>query len=166
MWTRLRQLAVFTALIFTILYAMSAKADEVYLTGAVGVFNSGKSSLSETKYTAAGYRTSLGWFKQDLELGGWIDRVPGRSGSAYSAYQVGWEVDGPMIMRVMTGPAFISTTDEYLGGHFQLKDDFYLGIKDTEGRTMGVKYNHISSAGIETPNIGRDFFGLEIGLSF
>ncbi len=142
--------------------------DEIYLTGAVGVFNSGKSSLSETKYANLGYRTSLGLFKQGFELGGWVDRVPGRSDSAYCAYQLGWEVvtNGGFIGRVMTGPAVITTPDEYLGGRFQLKDDIYLGIKDDSGRTFGVKYNHLSSAGIYPINIGRDFFGLEIGLRF
>lgn len=146
--------------------AHPAHSDDVYLTGALGVFNSGKSSLSETKFANVGYRIDLGWFKQQVELGGWIDRVPGRSGSAYGAYQVGWEVDNGLIARVMTGPAFITTPDDYLGGRLEFKEDLYLGCKDVEGRTFGVKYNHLSSAGIYAPNIGRDFFGLEIGVRF
>lgn len=142
--------------------------DEIYLTGAVGVFNSGKSSLSESKYMNIGYRSDLGWFKQGFEGGAWIDRVPGRNGSLYGAYQLGYEVvthDG-LIARIMTGPALISTTDEYLGGHFQFKDNIYLGVKDDEGRTIGINYNHLSSAGIETPNQGRDFLGVEVGVRF
>lgn len=147
--------------------ATTAHADDIYLTGALGVFNSGKSSLSETKFANVGYRTDLGWFKQQAEIGGWVDRAGGgRSDSAYGAYQLGWEVNGPCIARIMTGPAWITTPDAYLGGRFEFKEDIYVGEEDKDGRTIGVKYNHLSSAGIYTPNLGRDLLGIEIGIRF
>lgn len=163
----IRRIIIGLVAVWAVLYAYDAKGQDVYMTGALGVFNSGKSSLSESKFANVGYRTSLGLFKQQVEVGGWIDRVgQGRADSAYAAYQIGWEVDGPLIARIMTGPAMMTTPDVYLGGRFEFKEDLYLGEEDKAGRMIGVKYNHLSSAGIYTPNIGRDFMGLEIGMRF
>lgn len=138
-----------------------------YMTGALGVFDSGRHSLTEEKFLNIGRRTTLGPFIQQVEIGGWTD-VAGnsRSGSAYGAYQVGLEVDGAFLGRICTGPAFISSPDVYLGGHFQFTEDFYIGEHDAKGHSVGFIYKHISSAGLEEPNIGRDQMGFQIGLPF
>lgn len=147
--------------------AHGAERSEVYSTVAVGVFNSGKQSLSEEKFLNVGRRTNLGPFIQQVEVGGWTDRAgQGRSGSAYGAYQVGFEVHGPVLGRIATGPCFITAPDSYLGGVFQFTEDFYAGEEDTTGHSIGFLYKHISSAGIEQPNIGRDQMGFQIGLRF
>jgi len=167
-WVTIR-LMILICILFTLLliFDKGADADEMYLTGALGVFNSGKSSLSETKFANVGYRSPLGMFTQQVEIGGWIDRFgQGRADSAYTAYQVGWQVDAPLIARIMTGPCMITTPDVYLGGRLNFKEDLYVGEEDSQGRTIGIKYNHISSAGIYTPNIGRDALGVEIGIKF
>jgi hypothetical protein len=140
---------------------------EVYSTVAVGVFNSGLHSLSEEKFLNVGYRSALGPLVQQVEVGGFTDRAGnGRSGSAYGAYQVGFEVHGPILGRICTGPALISSPDSYLGGVFQFTEDFYAGEEDTHGHSIGFLYKHISSAGLEQPNIGRDQMGFQIGLRF
>lgn len=154
-------------LALVLLLTTAASADEMYMTGAVGVFNSGKKSLSECKFLNVGERKPLGPLIQQWEVGGWTDRAgDGRGGSAYGAYQLGFEVHGSMLARVATGPALITSPDSYLGGVFQFTEDFALGEEDSQGHYAVFKYKHISSAGIEQPNIGRDFMGVEIGLHF
>jgi hypothetical protein len=143
------------------------RADEVYSTAALGVFNSGKQSLSEEKFLNVGYRKPLGPFIEQAEIGGWTDRAGnGRGGSAYGAYQLGFEVHGPILGRIATGPALITSPDSYLGGVFQFTEDFFAGEEDAQGHSIGFIYKHISSAGIEQPNIGRDQMGFQIGLRF
>lgn len=63
------------------------------------------------------------------------------------------------------GPAYLSQTDQDLGGHFQFMQNLTLGIQDYYS-TIGVGYQHISSAGIEKPNRGKDNIYIRIGLKF
>lgn len=144
-------------------------ADEDYMTGMLGVFNSAQKSKVETKFLNIGHRSDLGFgLSQQIEAGGWIDSAGGgRGSSGYGAYQIGVETDTEVQGRVMFGPAIITSPDIYLGGIFpQFTEDFYIGIKGHDGNTVGVKYKHISSAGLCSPNMGRDFAGVEIGIPF
>lgn len=144
-----------------------SRADD-YATAAIGVFNSGKDSHAECKFVNVGHREDIGFgLTEQYEVGGWTDSAGnGRSGSAYTAYQLGVQTDGPVYARVMTGPALITSPDSYLGGVFQFTEDFYIGLKGSNGNTVGIKYKHISSAGLEQPNVGRDFAGFEVGIPF
>lgn len=149
--------------------AYKAAADEVYSSAMIGVFNSGKNSLSETKLVSFGVRQDLFMgLVQQFEGGGWIDIAGhGRQSSPYAAYQVGVETSHVITARVMTGPCIIGSPDSYLGGVFpEFKEDFFLGIRGDNTNTVGVKYQHISNAGIFNPNVGRDFMGVEVGVSF
>jgi hypothetical protein len=132
----------------------------------LGVANSAKASHSETKLISVGNRSKLGLgLIQQYELGAWADRAGyGRKSSAYTAYQVGVEAGESFIGRFMAGPALISTPDSYLGGYFQFSEDLFFGIKGENGNTIGVIYKHFSSAGLETPNVGRDFLGISISI--
>jgi hypothetical protein len=134
----------------------------------IGVFNSAKNSKSEVKSTGIGYRDDLGFgLKYGIELGGWIDIAgQGRSSSGYGSYQIGLEAGDSTLARVMVGPAFITTPDSYLGGYFQMTEDFFLGIKGKNGNIIGVKYKHFSSGGLEQPNVGRDLAGVEASIPF
>lgn len=140
-------------------------ADDLILDGGVGVFNSGKKSLSETKMVTFGVQEDLiGPLKDRAVIGGWLDNADhGRSSSAVVGGQLGFEVnrDG-LLVGIFTGPSVISNTDALLGGPIQFMDDLHLGIQDPHGYYIGVMYRHLSSAGIETPNIGRDVVGLEL----
>ena len=142
-------------------------ADE-YMTAAVGVANSGKTSHAETKFANVGYRSYLGLgLSYQAEVGGWVDIAgEGRKSSGYGAYQLGVETDGPTFARVMAGPALISTPDSYLGGLLQFSEDFYIGLRGKNGNTVGILYKHISSAGIEQPNEGRDLAGFQVSIPF
>lgn len=63
------------------------------------------------------------------------------------------------------GPAYLSQKDSDLGGHFQFMQDLTLGLED-DYNTIGVGYKHISSAGIEKPNRGKDFIYFRLGVKF
>ena len=142
-----------------------AQDDQWILDGGVGVFNSGKNSLSETKMLTLGIQEELwGPLKDRAVVGGWIDNAGGgKSGSALASGQIGFEVnrDG-LVGGVFTGPAFISTPDILLGSRFEFMDDIHLGIQDTGNNYIGVFYRHLSDAGLSSVNIGRDIIGIEL----
>lgn len=140
-------------------------ADDLILDGGVGILNSGKRSLSETKMLTLGLQGDVvGPLKGRGVVGGYLDNAGhGRSNSAVVGGQLGFEVnrDG-LVAGIFTGPALISNPDVLLGGPFQFIDDLHLGIQDKSGYYIGIMYRHLSSAGIETPNIGLDVVGLEL----
>lgn len=138
------------------------------MTAAVGIANSGKNSHAETKFLNVGNRGDLGLgLSYQLEAGGWVDIAGGgRSSSGYGAYQLGVETDGALFARVMAGPALITTPDAYLGGHFQMTEDFYIGLRGHNNNTIGILYKHFSSGGLEQPNVGRDLAGVSVSIPF
>lgn len=135
------------------------------MDGGVGVFASGVNTLAETKMLMVGLQHEfLGPFKLRSGVGGWTDCAGnGRDDAAYFSEQLGFEVvnSAGTYASVFTGPTLLTATDSYLGGHFQFQEDVHLGISDPAGNGFGVFYKHLSSAGIETPNIGRDLMGVE-----
>jgi hypothetical protein len=139
--------------------------DQYVLDGGIGVFNSGKKSLSETKMLTIGKQEDLwGPLKSRGVVGGWLDNSGGgKTNSALVAGQIGFEVnrDG-LVGGVFSGPCLISSPDVLLGGNFQFMDDLHLGIQDNENNYFGVMYRHLSSAGLSTPNIGRDIIAIEL----
>ena len=143
-------------------------AADTYMSGMVGVANSGKDSISETKFLNFGYRQPLALgLSQQFELGGWADRAgQGRKTSGYVAWQLGVEAGDTTIARVMAGPALITTPDAYLGGPLEFTEDFFIGIRGKNGNTVGIQYKHFSSGGIYQPNIGRDLVGPQISIPF
>lgn len=142
-----------------------SRADD-YVSGMLGVFNSGKSSLSESKLLNLGHREMWGCgLASQYEIGGWSDSAGyGRKSSLYGAYQVGVEAGDSIKARVMFGPALISSPDAYLGGVFQFSEDFFIGLSGSNGNTIGLMYKHFSSAGLEKPNEGRDYAGVSVSL--
>lgn len=139
--------------------------DQQVVTGGIGVFNSGKNTLSETKMLSYGIQEDLwGPLKQRGTIGGWLDDAHnGKKDSAFIAGQLGFEVDNNgWIGGVFSGPALISSPDALLGGIFQFMDQISFGIQDKHNSYFGVFYRHFSSAGLEMPNIGRDLIGVEI----
>lgn len=163
-----RVLAVTAIVSCTILLVTEDGHADEYMGAMIGIANSGKNSHAETKFVNVGHRDSFGFgLTYQYEFGGWVDIAGGgRSSSGYAAYQLGVETDGSVLARVMTGPAIITTPDSYLGGVFQFSEDFYIGLKGSNGNTVGILYKHFSSAGLETPNYGRDFAGFQVSIPF
>lgn len=79
---------------------------------------------------------------------------------------LGLSVEGEKAFaRVTWGPSYLSQKDQDLGGHFQFMQDLVIGVQDYYN-IIGVGYKHISSAGIEKPNHGKDFLYIIIGVKF
>jgi hypothetical protein len=177
-WVTIR-LMILICVLFTLLliFNKGADADDVYIDASLGMFGNANPSPANVKFGQAGVRTPLDRFFYDLvpnfynqiEGGGWVqtDRGDGRKSSGYIADQVGVQVENGLLFRIATGPSLISTPDSFLGGHFQFKEDLFVGLRDQRNDvTMGFKYQHFSSAGFEMPNQGRDFGGIEVGFKF
>lgn len=103
-----------------------------------------------------------------VELGGYTDSGgQGRKAAGLVKFQLGTK-PGPMtgmFGKAFVGPCLISKTDTVLGGNFQFCTDIGVGIRDKD-TFMDVGYGHVSSAGLESPNHGRDALIFETGLSF
>lgn len=67
-------------------------------------------------------------------------------------------------VKVFFGPALVSHTDEHLSTPYEFHTDLQLGFKDYRGVGIGLGYKHLSNAGIQGPNIGRDFLYFQISL--
>lgn len=138
------------------------KADETFLGYGLGAFNS-----NDTKVLNLGYREDIweGIYWQ-YKGGFWIDTSggPGRSGSIYLSSGPGLMIDlNPIEIRNGIGLAMITNPDSYLGGPFpQFNEELYIGVRDKKGNGIGIQYEHISSAGIWQPNMGRDFLMIQL----
>lgn len=157
---------MFYVLVLILLFSLKARSEETYATAAVGVANSGKNSHAETKFVNVGRRDQFAFgLTYQYEVGGWVDTAgDGRKSSGYGAYQLGVQTDGPVFARVMAGPALVTNPDSYLGGPVAFTEDFYFGLSGNNKNTVGVMYKHISNAGLEQPNIGRDLAGVQISI--
>lgn len=146
-----------------------ADGDQIITDVGLGQFGSRGSSLSQDKFAKVGIQEEIwGPFQQRFNLGGWLDtRGPGYSSAAFTGYQVGYEVSNSIFQAsVWTGPTIISATDQVLGGYFQLNETIFFGIVDRDRDAIGMVYNHLSSGPLATPNLGRDYLGLEIKVPF
>lgn len=150
-----------------LLVSMPVHAEEAFASFGVGVFHSAERSLGETKVGNFGFRQELyqGVYWQ-FKGGYWGDGSgdPSRNGSAFVSTGPGMTVDlRPVEMRAGYGLAAISSPDSYLGGRFpQFQGEIYLGVRDPRGNGIGLEYDHISSAGLVSPNMGRDFVVLQL----
>lgn len=154
-------------LLCLLLFSGVAHADEASLGFGVGAFGDAKYSTGQVKAGEASYRSFLidGIYWQN-KVGYWGEGSPdpSRKSSMFGSTGFGLEVDlRPLEIRAGYGLAFISTPDSQLGGRFpQFNGDLYVGLRDKKGDGIGIDYMHISSAGLVTPNQGRDFFILQL----
>ena len=118
---------------------------------------------------SAAYESPLwGLIDQKIEAGLWVDREgKGGQGSFYGGYAVGMKVHpGVVYGQFFLGVAGISNPDAYLSSVFQFTHDIGVGIEDKEGRALGLNVKHISNAGLKSPNVGRNFFMVDIKFPF
>jgi hypothetical protein len=154
--------------ILSIMGAHKALGDDVSIKGGAGIIN----NVLDGQAKYFGVRNefpALASLTQVWELGGYVDNAKqyGRKSSLVGKYQIG-VTPGPNVgvyTKAFLGPCLISTTDAYLGGHFQFCEDFGLGVRDMY-TFAGLNYGHISSAGLESPNKGRDWVTMEMGVRF
>ena len=135
-------------------------ADEVTFDLGLGTLN----TTSTMKFMSLGVQEDL-WtiLKQRGSLGGWVDQSLGNASSGFMAAQLGVEiVNNGWVGSAFFGPGAISQSDQLLGGWFQFMSSIEFGFRDINGNYIGTMFRHFSSAGIETPNIGRNVLGLEL----
>lgn len=149
------------------LIASHAMADTVIKYGA----NASKENepLGSTKTIFLAYQeTIFGPFIKQYELGGWIDNSghEGRKSSGLLGASAGINVNAQIFFaQALVGPSLISHTDTNLGGHFQFNNDIAFGFRDPDTKaTVGFGYKHVSSAGLELPNRGRDFLMFRVSV--
>lgn len=149
------------AILLLFLLASSAQAETTLTVGL------GKGVMEHEPFERAasiGYRINLSdnWFIKP-EIGGWLG---GRGKESwFIGCPIGLQVWVPVTGLYATaavGPSRISQPDEMLGGRGQCDVEFGLGLK-TEKANIGAVWKHFSSAGLATPNLGRDFVGIQIG---
>lgn len=122
---------------------------------------------SDVKSISFGQQSDLFSFAQKKwEVGYFVDRRPGARSSAYGFVGVGVEpTAGSLYVNFFQSVGGISSPDSYLGGRFQFMEEVGIGIKDKEKKTsVGLLYKHISSAGLNRPNKGRDFIGIQVSI--
>lgn len=141
--------------------SLNSKADEFIIKYGPGYLHSNNAEL-----TSLGYQNKLhNAIYQKIEGGAWVDNASGMSNSLYISYSLGLRVDsGKAFAEWFFGPTLISSPDNNLGGTFQFNHDLFFGLRDKQGYSVGLGIKHISSAGIEIPNLGRDFILIRIGV--
>lgn len=154
-------------LILSLAVSANAFADSIVKYGA----NAPKDQerIGSTKAIFAAHQATLfGPIIRQYELGGWIDNtsIEGRKSSALLSASLGVNVTAEIFYaQALVGPALISHPDSSLGGPFQFNNDFALGLRDPKTEaTIGFNYKHISSAGLELPNRGRDFLMFRVSI--
>lgn len=139
-------------------------ADSWTLRGGPGISADGPTGATKM----FGMRTESLAFKglySANEFGAWVDNRPGASNAAFTKAQLG-VVTGQergWFAKAFVGPALISSRDAYLGGFLQFAEDFGIGLRDKD-TSVSISYSHFSSAGLSSPNKGKDFLVFEIGI--
>lgn len=151
-----------------VIYLPSAAADENLLSYGLGVFHSAENWPTETKFIRVAHRGDFDHISYWQAEGGlWVDTAGnGRYSSSFLAASVGLKIDlSPIYFSNSFGLAAIAVPDTYLGGVFpQFTEEFTIGVKGTNNTSLGLSYKHFSSAGIISPNMGRDFLILSLGV--
>jgi hypothetical protein len=161
---------IFWTIMLTILFHYTARADSLGIKYGLGIIDGGPTT--QVKTGAVRYEEeSLEVYPLVLaaEVGLWTDtgKARGREGSAYTAWQVGLRPHSEHVyVKSFVGVCGITHRDSQLGGFFpEFKEDFGLGFQDRDS-FVGLDLGHISSAGIWSPNKGRDLVTVEVGVRF
>lgn len=106
--------------------------------------------------------------KEAKEIGMWSDtgKNQGRTSSGFGQYELGVKPESDhFYVKAFYGLALITSPDSQLGGIIQFGGDAGFGFQDKLS-FVGLNYKHISSAGLEMPNKGRDNIQLECGVRY
>jgi hypothetical protein len=153
-------------ILLLLLFPMAAQAELSLMVGL------GKNAITDNihgthesfeRMGSLGYSLDLSEnFYVKPEIGGWLGG-PGKE-SWFVGIPVGvklWVPNSGAFAFASVGPSYISAPDDLLGSHWQFDTEFGFGLKDTL-TTLALFYKHFSSAGFFMPNIGRDFFGIQL----
>lgn len=146
-----------------------ASADQVAFKYGVGTLLPDQSSMSVKAFSISS-QDYLGWgVTEQVELGVFSDIYgEGRESAGFGFYSLGATVDAePFRLQALWGVGGITNPDNRLGGLLQFTYDMGLSLYNSHSNeSIGVGYKHISSAGLSSPNRGRDFILMRIGFNF
>lgn len=149
---------------FLLLAPLEASGGSLFRYG-LGVFKGAEYGAAETKIFSVGYEEDFfGPFIKQYEVGIFADQGGhGRSSGGFGNISFGIETNpGYFVLRSLWGIGGITNPDSILGGWFEFNQDLLLGLRDNKGNMIGLDYKHISSAGIYSPNGGRDFLTVQL----
>ena len=152
------------ALFLLLIFSSHLRADVVT---SVGI---GKAAFGSVQGVPFERAASLGYehaFSNGLFIrpeAGWFMDNSGRGvSSPWGAPLIGVRSQsavGPSLHFAM-GPGYLHNPDSILGGHFQFSLEGGASLVD-RNFGLGVVWKHLSSAGINMPNRGRDFIALQV----
>lgn len=149
-----------------LLISTSAWADLSFSIGTgKGIFGSPGTPFE--RVVAAGYQLSWSDFFLRPEAG-YFEDLSGHGKSSYWLSSLlgvrALSTVGPEL-HIGVGPSYLQNPDAILGGHFQFSLEGGAGITDKSGQVyIGIAWKHLSSAGFEMPNQGRDFVVIQLRL--
>lgn len=151
-------------LFFLLLASFSAAQADIVLSVGVGKGITEEHGTPFERAAAIGYefQTPIGIFIRP-EVGGFVDFSGRGLSSFWGSPLVGVRAVsqvGPAL-HLAIGPAYLQNPDQILGGHFQFSLEGGIELKD-ENFSIGLCWKHLSSAGIEMPNNGRDFIVAQV----
>jgi len=150
-------------LLLFLAFSSLASADAVVNVGVgKGIF--GAPGTPFERSVSGGYQWVIGTDFFVRPEAGWFEDLSGHGESSlWVSPLIGVRTIshfGPEL-HIAVGPAYLQNPDQVLGGHFQFSLEGGVGISD--GKTsLGLEWKHLSSAGIEMPNQGRDFISIQL----
>ncbi len=154
-------------LLVPITKSLAADTDKLFIQAGVGVAHPDKeASQDKSRIIEVGAERMFKVFDARLGIGGFTDKTeyPGARPSVFTQAQIGLSIrpkDGGLYASIYFGPGYISNPDSLLGGHFQFVEQLSIGLCDSRGVRLSIFVKHFSNAGIEQPNLGRNFTGLQ-----
>lgn len=159
-----------TKLIIFLAILLSSALAQADLVTSVGI---GKGALrgNGTPFERA---IAIGWeqpfttgFFVRPEGGAFMDNSGEGKSSPWLSTLGGVRATSPMgaTMHLAVGPGYLHNPDQKLGGHFQFSLEGGVGMED-KNFAIAMVWKHLSSAGINMPNQGRDFIMAQIRIPF
>lgn len=157
---------IFWTIALTTLFCYTSRADDYSFKYGMGLLD-GSPTGNIKQFSFREERHEFYAVHSAAEAGLWVDNLGGgRSSAGFAKYQLGvkpgWDGDG-VYGSAMWGVSVQSSTDSQLGGYAQFSQDAGIGLRD-ETSFIQLTYTHFSSAGIFSPNRGRDFLTLSLGV--
>jgi len=139
----------------SLLYSTPSTANETVLTLSAG---QGFTNNLDSGFFNAGVETYFQkHYTHKLEAGFWSDNQKGHSGAFYGSLLLGRRLGDYTGLNAtfMVGVVVMTAPDALLSTPFQFTEEVNVGYKQWQ---FGIK--HFSNAGIELPNVGRDYLYL------
>jgi hypothetical protein len=97
-----------------------------------------------------------------FNIGGWTG--PRNASVVGAARGLQWDFRHTMV-RLSLGASLISNTSDLLSTPFEFYEQFLIE-RHIRGLDLGLSYRHWSNAGLKSPNVGMNFLGLQIQVTW